>query len=140
MEPKKILVAIDGSEHSQVVVAKAIEFAKLLRAAVILVHCHEKFPVILGQPYRDRQIADILNGSEKLIKPYLQQLEKEDIPVEDRLMEEPAGKKIVEIAAIEGCELIVMGSRGLSNLTSMIVGSVTHRVLQTAPCPVLVVR
>ena len=69
MDPKKILLAIDGSEHSQAVVDKAIEFAKLLNAQVILVFCHEKFPVVLGQPYRDRQIADILKESEKLIEP-----------------------------------------------------------------------
>jgi len=140
MDPKKILLAIDGSEHSQAVVDKAIEFAKLLNAQVILVFCHEKFPVVLGQPYRDRQIADILKESEKLIEPFVQRLQREDINVEDRLMEEPASKMITEIAKIENCDLIVMGSRGLSNLTSMIVGSVTNRVLQTAPCSVLVVR
>ena len=139
MDRRKILVAIDGSEHSQKVVDKAIEFSRLLHAEAILVYCHQKFPVILGQPYRDRQIADILAESEKLAAPFIEQLQKADIPVEDRLMEEPAGKMITEIAKIENCELIVMGSRGLSNLASMIIGSVTQRVLQTAPCPVLVV-
>ena len=67
-------------------------------------------------------------------------LPAENIPFEDRIMEEPAATRITEIAEIEKCDLIVMGSRGLSNLTSLIVGSVTHRVLQTAPCAVLVVR
>ena len=140
MDQKKILLAIDGSEHSHAVVDKAIEFAKLLTAEVILVFCHEKLPVILGQPYRDRQIADILRESEKLIEPFVQRLQREDIKVEDRLMEGPAGKMIPDIAKIENCDLIIMGSRGLSNLTSMIVGSVTNRVLQIAPCSVLVVR
>ncbi len=140
MDRKKILVAIDGSEHSHGVVDKAIEFARLLHAEAILVYCHQKFPVILGQPYRDKQIADILDESEKLIGPFLERLQKAEIAVEDRIMEEPAGKMIPEIARIENCDLIIMGSRGLSNLASMIVGSVTQRVLQTAPCSVLVVR
>jgi nucleotide-binding universal stress UspA family protein len=47
---------------------------------------------------------------------------------------------ILNQAAESKCDLIVMGSRGLTNLASLIVGSVTNRVLQTAPCSVLVVR
>lgn len=140
MERKKILLAIDGSVHSQAVVDKAIEFAKLLTAEVILVFCHEKFPVVLGQPYRDRQVADIIKESEERVAPFVRHLRQQDIKVEDRLMEGPAGNMIPEIAKIENCDLIIMGSRGLGNLTGMIVGSVTNRVLQTAPCPVLVVR
>lgn len=140
MDQKKILMAIDGSEHSSKVLEKTIEYAKLLDAGVILVLCHEKFPVNLGDPYREQHIASILRESEKLIEPFVQRLQSKNIPVEERLMEEPAGKMIPEIAKIESCDLIVMGSRGLSNLTSLILGSVTHRVLQTAPCSVLVVR
>jgi nucleotide-binding universal stress UspA family protein len=139
-QKKRILLAIDGSEHSHSVLEIAIGYAKLLDSGIILVHCHEKFPVNLGEPYRDSQIANIIRASEKLIAPFLQRLRSENIDVEDRLMEEPAGKMIPEIAEIEKCELIVMGSRGMSNLTNLIVGSVATRVLQTAPCPVLVVR
>jgi len=140
MDEKRILLAIDGSEHSNAVVEKAIEYAKLLNTGILLVYCHAKFPVNLGEPYRDSQIAKIIRESEELVAPFVQHLKNADVPVEDRLMEEPAGKMISEIAKIEGCDLIVIGSRGLSNLTNLIVGSVTTRVLQTAPCPVLVVR
>ena len=140
MGQNKILLAIDGSEHSGTVLEKAIEYAKLRDTGIILVHCHEKFPVNLGEPYRDNQIASIIRESEKLVAPFVQRLQSENIQVEDRLMEEPAGKTIPEIAKIEKCDLIIIGSRGFSNLTNLIVGSVTTRVLQTAPCPVLVVR
>ena len=140
MDEKKILLAIDGSEHSTAVVEKAIEYAKLLHATILLMHCHAKFPVNLGEPYRDSQIAKIIRVSEELVAPFMQRLKSADISAEDRLMEEPAGKMISEVAKIERCELIVIGSRGLSNLTNLIVGSVATRVLQTAPCPVLVVR
>jgi nucleotide-binding universal stress UspA family protein len=140
MGQKKILLAIDGSPHSSVVLEKAIEYAKVFQAGIILVHCHEKFPVNLGEPYRDSRIALILRDSENLIAPFVQRLKSEYIMVEDRLMEEPAGKMIAEVAKIEKCDLIVIGSRGFSNLTNLIVGSVTTRVLQTAHCPVLVVR
>jgi len=117
-----------------------MEYAKLLNTGIILVHCHEKFPANLGAPYRNSRIAGIIRESEKLIEPFVQRLESENIPVEDRLMEEPAGKMISAVAEIEKCDLIIIGSRGFSNLTNLIVGSVTTRVLQTAPCPVLVVR
>lgn len=140
MGRKKILVAIDGSEYSTKVLDQTVEYAKLLDAEVVLVYCHEKFPELLGQPYRDREISRIISESEDLVKPYLQLLKEQRIPAEERLMEEPAGKIIPEVARIENCDLIIMGSRGLSNLASLIVGSVTHRVLQTASCSVLVVR
>jgi nucleotide-binding universal stress UspA family protein len=140
MGQKKILQAIDGSPHSSVVLERAIEYAKVFEAEIILVHCHEKFPINLGEPYRDSRIALILRESEQVIAPFVRRLRSENIAVEDRLMEEPAGKMISEVAKIEKCDLIIIGSRGYSNLTNLIVGSVTTRVLQTAPCPVLVVR
>ena len=48
--------------------------------------------------------------------------------------------KFAQIAAQEGCDLIVMGSRGLSDFSGMVMGSVSHRVLRHATMPVLIVR
>jgi len=140
MSSNKILVAIDGSEHSYLIVDKAIEYATLFDVTILLVYCHRRFPSILGEPYRDELISSIISESEKVIAPFLQHIRNAGITVEERLMEEPAGAVITNIARIEHCDLIVMGSRGLTNLAGLIIGSVTNRVLHTAPCSVLVVR
>ena len=140
MKQQKILTAIDGSEYSQLIVNKAVEQAILLGGEIILVHCHRKFSAIESHAYLEEEMARIINQAEKMVSPFLQQIKKVKIPVESRIMEEPAGAVISDIARIEQCDLIVLGSRGLTNLASLIVGSVTNRVLQTAPCSVLVVR
>ncbi len=140
MTENKLAAAVDGSTHSTLVVEKAIRFAKLLNAQVLLVHCHKKFPSLLGEPHRNRQVAEIISTAEATVLPFQQRLEAAGIAYENRLMEEPAAAMIVDIARIEACELIIMGSRGLSNLTGLIIGSVTNQVLQAAPCSVLVVR
>jgi len=139
MTQKKILVAVDGSEHSNKVLETAIEYAKLLAAKVILVHCHKKFPVLLGEPMRNDAIYSILHNAEQLIAPYSKRLREAEIDFEERLMEKPARSVIPDIAKIENCSLIIMGSRGLTNLEGLVVGSVTTRVLHTTPCSVLVV-
>lgn len=140
MNPKRILVAIDGSTHSEKVVAAAGECARMFGSKLILVHCHRRFPTILGEPYRNQEIAGIISASENLVAPYRNMLQEMIVDVEIRLLEEPAGSAISDVAQIEQCDLIIMGSRGLSKLAGLLIGSVTNRVLQTASCSVLVVR
>ncbi|MGW8194763.1 MAG: universal stress protein [Desulforhopalus sp.] len=140
MEQKKILVAIDGLKHSDRVINSAIQYAGLLAAKVILVYCHKKFPSIIGEPYRNDAIVSILREAETLIKPYSTRLQDAKVKFEERLIEEPAAAAIVDIAKIQKCELIIMGSRGLTNLEGLLIGSVTNRVLHTTPCSVLVVK
>ena len=46
---------------------------------------------------------------------------------------------IVETAKSEGADMIVIGSRGLSNISGLLMGSVSHKVTSMAKSPVLVV-
>lgn len=140
MKRERILVAVDGSIHSDRVIDVAIQYAKQFGSRLVLVHCHRRFPTVLGEPYRQKEISGIIREAEELVKPYLNRLAGEKIEVETRLLEGPAGAAIANVAEIEKCDLVIMGSRGLSNIASLIVGSVTNRVLQTAQCSVLVVR
>ena len=49
-------------------------------------------------------------------------------------------EKIVEFVEQNNADLIVMGSRGLSGLKELFLGSVSHNVVQSAPCPVFIVK
>lgn len=140
MSREKIVVAVDGSEHSGKIIDKAIEYSTMTEARVILVYCHRKFSPTMGQLQAEKEIPLIKKESQQLLDPYITRFQDKNLEVEQRLMEEPAGAVIADIATIEKCDLIIMGSRGLTNLAGLIIGSVTNRVLQTAPCSVLVVK
>ena len=51
-----------------------------------------------------------------------------------------AAKEIVDEARDAGCDAIVMGSRGLSDWAAALVGSVAHKVVSLAHCPVVIAR
>ncbi len=140
MQLQKILIAVDGSEHSKRAVEYAIELLKMLQADIILIHCHRTYPTLLGEPYLQKAINKINQEAETLVKPFRELFQKANIAITERIMEGRAGEVIVAVADTEKADLIIMGSRGLSDLEGLIVGSVTHRVLHAASCPVLVVR
>lgn len=140
MEFKRLLIPVDGSKHSMKAAQCALDLAKGMGAEIILMHCHRPFPVVLGEPLFQEAIAHRLEKSEKLLAPYKELFSEQGIQFTDRILEGPPGDIISEVAQIEKCDMIVMGSRGRTDLEGLILGSATHKVLHTAPCPVLVVR
>jgi nucleotide-binding universal stress UspA family protein len=107
---------------------------------VVLVHCHKPFPSALGEPYYQQAIDNILQTAQELLKPFRSILTEGEVVFEERILEGPARQAIAQAAVVEKADLIIMGTRGLGNLEGLVLGSVTHKVLQTADCPVLVVR
>lgn len=140
MQGSLILVPVDGSEHADHALDHAIELAGLMEGRILLLHCHRPFPKIIGEPYLQTIITETLDDAKACLKPYAERLRQTAIPHEERTIEEPAAEAIVQVAEIEKCSLIVMGTRGRNSLQGLLLGSVTQRVLQTAPCPVMVVR
>ena len=140
MSKERFLVPVDGSAFALAAAQYAVQLVRRLSGEIILLHCHKSFPVTLGEPYFQQAITKIAEKSEKLLVPYRELLSHGGVPHEVRVLEGPAAEKIVSVAKIELCEMIIMGSRGRGDLHGLILGSVTHRVLHSAPCPVLVVR
>lgn len=140
MKIKQIMVPVDDSQYSFDAVQYSIDYAKSIECQILLLHCHKQFPTVIGEPHLQTAINRILENANNLLEPYREIYQENGVPFKELLLEEPAGRVISETAGIEGINLIIMGSRGKSDLAGLILGSTTHKVLHTAPCPVLVVR
>lgn len=140
MTIRKIMVPVDGSDHSVKAAEYAVGLAGLTDAEILLVHCHKSFPALLGEPYFQHAVNKIMEKANWLLDPYREIFRSHGVRFTERILEGSAGEMICEVAAIEKCDLIVMGSRGLTDLKGLFLGSVAHRVLSSASCPVLVMR
>jgi nucleotide-binding universal stress UspA family protein len=137
---QRFLVPVDGSAFATAATRYAVQLARRLSGEILLLHCHKPFPITLGEPYFQQAITKIVEKSEALLTPYRDLLQGSELPHEVRILEGPAAEKIVSVAKTEKCEMIIMGCRGRSDLKGLLLGSVTHRVLHSSPCPVLVIR
>jgi len=135
---KHILVAVDGSTYSQQALPIAIEVAKKFGSDVFVLHVSEHD--------RGRAVAYSLEtpaDATRLVGHAVKVVRDAGITAKGELRDMAAGhvaKAIVETATANHIDLIVMGSRGLSDVQGLLLGSVTHKVIQMANIPVLVDR
>lgn len=64
----------------------------------------------------------------------------DDIEIEQDLAAGPPAEAILRAADARKCDLIIMGARGLSDLQGLLLGSVSHKVIHHAECPLMIVR
>lgn len=140
MQIKKILLPVDGSEYSVKATDYAADFAKLLGAEIVLLTCRMQVPPMLSSDAYEQAKTSLTNRSNEMLEPFRGMLRKAGVSYVDKILEGPVEDAIVQLADFEKCDLIIMGSRGHSDLEGLLVGSTTHRVLQIAACPVTVVR
>ena len=137
---RKILVPIDDSEHSKNAFRHALELAQPVGGHVALLHCYGHIPMLIAGDARKTLLGELVHESEKLLKPYAKQLREAGVEPVQIIKEGSAGDVIVQESEAGHYDLIVMGSRGLTDLEGMLLGSVAHRVITLARCPVLLSR
>lgn len=146
----KILVCTDGSEYSQ----KALKQASLIAEGcnideVAIIHVYEnrqtESPLFISsdkQAELIRLVAEELKAEkEKILADALTFFEENNIKQRTILKEGHPSHTIVSVAAEEGFDMIFIGSRGLSGLEKVILGSVSNAVAQEAKnCSVVIVK
>jgi nucleotide-binding universal stress UspA family protein len=137
---KTILLATDGSPDAGQTLAYARDPALRDGAQVIVVHTFEPVPTYLGDPGRDRVVGRHVAAGETVANNAAESLREASVDVIVEVPEGPPADAILNVADFRDCDLIVMGSRGYGALASLILGSVSHRVLAQARAPVLVVK
>lgn len=137
---KKILLGVDGSRYSLKAAKTAAELARCMQADLRIVVAHATVPAYLGEPNFQHAVTARLKESRSVIEKAIEAVG--DIPGElkTEILEGSAAEVILRVAEIRESELIVMGSRGLGTLRGLLLGSQSQKVLQHAPCPVLIVR
>jgi nucleotide-binding universal stress UspA family protein len=138
-----ILVPYDGSAPSAKALDKAVQMVKNNPETKLTVtHVINLQPVIVGemtfsQPegYQDH-LQEQGNVLLDKIKKTIEGLPQADVIV---LAGSPA-EAIVDYAESSNCDLIIMGSRGLSAIKEWMLGSVSHNVIQHARMPVMIMK
>lgn len=140
----KILVSYDGSKQAKKALDKAIELAAL--------NTSMKLEVLQVYDYMHLYVADaLIQGTSQMDIEALKYAEKSVEEAKERLQgipnssnvelrQGPAARTILEYAKEAGCDLIVIGSRGLGAIGEIVLGSVSHNVVQHAKIPVLVIK
>jgi nucleotide-binding universal stress UspA family protein len=137
---KKILVGIDGSEHALKAAGLAGDLARCMQAEVLVVACFERVPVYLGEPYMDEVIQVSIDCAEENLQAALQRVGEAGGKIQSLVLEGSPAEAILNAAEVQQVDLIVMGTRGLGRLPSLIMGSQSQKVVSQADCPVLLVR
>lgn len=143
---KKILVPTDGSERAKKAVSVADGLAQASGGFLILLYVGELHPLSLmhddpsmsGTAFLDNLVGQLEKEGEKVLKEAGSSVRSKD--VRTRYEAGNPASVICDVANREGCDLIVMGNRGLSDFEGLLLGSVSHRVLQRSHCPVLLVK
>ncbi|HEX9299808.1 MAG TPA: universal stress protein [Actinomycetota bacterium] len=135
---ERIVVAIDGSREGGKTVPVALDLAKRYASKVTVVHVreHAKYEgsdVDLGPEI----------GAEELVDGTVDRFREASIEADGVIRRVAPGstpEQIVEVAQETDASLIVMGTRGMTEWKSLLLGGVANKVVQHAPCPVLLVR
>jgi len=123
---KKIVIATDGSRHSEDAASEAIAIAKRCESFISVVSVAASDAETVSAKENVRQIVELAKQN--------------GIKIEGIIIQGLPYEAIVRHAKQNGADLIVVGSHGRTGLMSILVGTVAERVVCHAECAVLVVK
>ena len=137
---RKILIASDGSDGARKALSTAIELSKRLGAELNMVSVEElpRFASSVDEIVEDKQ--DQNQRFARVIREARRAAEVEGIRLSARVVAGRAVPTIVELVEREGFDLLVIGFMGHSAIYNRLIGSTTDRLVELAPCPVLVAK
>lgn len=145
---KKILVALDGSEHANRALDYALDLAGKYSANIVLLsvyhpeylHYVDESDYIL--PYPEQYLDAVKTYHEKVLSEGLNKVKKlkPALKVSMKLQEGEPADEIVAVAKEGNFDVVVMGCQGLGGIAKFFLGSVSDRVANQAPCPVLIIK
>jgi nucleotide-binding universal stress UspA family protein len=145
-ENKKVLITVDGSEHSISAVKHAVNLFDLKNKEIFIISIKENPELLPMEASLDKNWFDAIEKQQKIhaakaINKAKMILEHEQIQIQNEIIltGNPA-QKIIEFSEKEKVDLIVMGARTKTDLSKLLLGSVSKRVLENVDSDVLVIN
>ena len=140
---QKIICALDLSEHSKTVAEYACMLAKAMNASIVAVYAAPTLTQYTGfhvPPNTiDSFVGECVSGAEKAMAQFVSE-NFEGVETKAEVVVGYAAEEILEIAAKEEADLIVMGTHGRKGIDRILFGSVAERVVKNSHLPVLTIR
>ena len=140
---QKVLLAVDGSESSLHAVAHVIKRAGAAKdgCEVHLVNVQYPLHGSVSTFIEAGQIKQYHHDEGmKVLAAAREKLDAAGVPYQAHLFVGEPAEVIARFAKEQGCEEIVIGTRGLSGISSLLVGSVATKIIHLADVPVLLVK
>ncbi len=133
-----IIVAADGSDNSVRAAAEAVKLAQPdSQIEVLFVIDPDK---IREEVLHASNHEEIEFYRQEKLQPVMDTLREAGIRPKLTTIKGDPGPAIVKYTKENGTDLIVIGTRGLNALQEFVLGSVSHKVVKRAHCPVLIVK
>ncbi len=136
----KIIVPIDFTSTTDKVVKYATSIADKMEAHVVFLHVVNDFQgydMLLVHPSFSLITKDLKDKSEEKIANLVEDYQNLKCGVSGKVIIGNVAKEIVNFAAEEKADMIIIGARGVRGLEELLMGSTAKKVLEAAPCPVL---
>ncbi|NPV62440.1 MAG: universal stress protein [Methanotrichaceae archaeon] len=141
---KRILIATDGSDKSRKAAEEGVELAKALGAEVIALNVVNE--VVIASAVRQlgsdkKEVEDkLMAAGQKAVDAIKKMAADKGVKADAIVRAGAPANVVIDVAAANGADLIIMGSHGESGASKLLIGSVVQKVLYWATIPVLVVR
>jgi nucleotide-binding universal stress UspA family protein len=135
----KILVPLDGSANSFRGLDRAIYLARQYHGTITGLYV-----VPMDTPHSNDPISSMeklfLNNAANFMRRAKIKAAKSGVVFNDKIMYGEGGVEIVRYAKKDNCDIIVIGSRGQSEIKEYFLGSTSNYVLHKSPMPVMIVK
>ena len=134
---EKILVAVDGSNHSEKALDQAMSMARMCNSELFAINVIDLYPEQLAlAPALEEKLS---KEAKEILDRAKQKAEKANLSIETIIhFGGQPHEFIIKEAREKNIDLIVMGTHGKTGLKSILIGSVAQKVIGHAPCAVLV--
>ena len=142
---KKVLLPIDFSKASTVLLPYAIDFAEKYGARLFIIFVAEDPFTYSGTPYidllPDQYFEDMVPGAQRKMATFLaDNISKVSLDVEGKVLTGHPAEEIINYAKQQKIDLLIIGSHGFKGFEKFVFGSVAEKVIKMAPCPVLTIN